>query len=84
VRCGLDTFTGDTVAIMMADGSDSPAHLVRYSYILRGRSEYAFGSRFMPGSRVVEYRQFKRVVNRLANIFIRVQFRLRYTDITNA
>jgi hypothetical protein len=38
----------------------------------------------MPGSRVVEYRQFKRVVNRLANIFIRVQFRLRYTDITNA
>ena len=28
VRCGLDAFTGDAVAIMMADGSDSPDDLV--------------------------------------------------------
>ena len=28
VRCGLYAFTGDEVAIMMADGSDSPDDLV--------------------------------------------------------
>src|SRR5579884_2787832 len=27
VRCGLDQFEGDAVAIMMADGSDSPEDL---------------------------------------------------------
>src|SRR4051812_24189381 len=30
VRAGLDAFTGDAVAIMMADLSDSPGDLVRY------------------------------------------------------
>src|SRR3990172_911877 len=52
VRCGLDGFRGDAVAIMMADGSDSPDDLVRYFYVLRDRAECALGSRFLPGSRV--------------------------------
>ena len=30
VRAGLDAFTGDAVAVMMADGSDDPEDLVRY------------------------------------------------------
>ena len=30
VRLGLDEFTGDAVAIMMADQSDSPRDLVKY------------------------------------------------------
>ena len=55
VRCGLDAFTGDAVAIVMADGSDSPDDLVRYYYVLRDRAECAFGSRFVPGSEVVDY-----------------------------
>jgi len=84
VRCGLEAFTGDAVAIMMADGSDSPDDLVRYFYILRDRAECAFGSRFVPGGQVENYPRFKLVVNRLANFFVRVLFRLRYNDVTNA
>ena len=84
VRCGLDAFTGDAVAVMMADGSDSPDDLVRYYYILRDRAECAFGSRFLPGSRVENYPLLKLVINRAANLFIRLLFGLRYNDVTNA
>jgi dolichol-phosphate mannosyltransferase len=84
VRCGLDAFTGDAVAIVMADGSDSPDDLVRYFYVLRDRAECAFGSRFLPGSKVVDYPRFKLLVNRTANWFIKVLFGLRYNDVTNA
>jgi dolichol-phosphate mannosyltransferase len=84
VRCGLEVFSGDAVAIVMADGSDSPDDLVRYYYVLRDRAECAFGSRFLPGSEVVDYPRLKLLVNRLANWFIRVLFGVRYNDVTNA
>ena len=84
VRCGLEAFTGDAVAIMMADGSDSPDDLVRYFYIVRDRAECAFGSRFIAGGRVEDYPRFKLVVNRIANFFVRVLFGVRYNDVTNA
>ena len=84
IRCGLDAFSGDAVAIMMADGSDSPDDLVRYFYIVRDRAECAFGSRFVSGGHVEDYPRFKLVVNRIANFFVRVLFGLRYNDVTNA
>lgn len=76
VRCGLDVFEGDAVAIMMADGSDDPDDLVRYYYILRDRADCAFGSRFMPGGRIENYPKVKLVMNRFSNLFIRLLFRL--------
>jgi dolichol-phosphate mannosyltransferase len=84
VRCGLDAFRGDAVAIMMADGSDSPDDLVEYFYILRDRAECAFGSRFVAGGGVEGYPRFKLLVNRLANFFVRTLFGFRYNDVTNA
>lgn len=84
VRCGLDAMTGDAVAIVMADGSDSPDDLVRYFYILRDRAECAFGSRFVPGSSVTGYPWVKLLINRLANLFVRLLFGFRYNDVTNA
>jgi dolichol-phosphate mannosyltransferase len=84
VRRGLDTFTGDAVVVAMADGSDSPDDVVRYYYVLRDRAECAFGSRFLPGSEVVDYPALKLAINRLANWFIKLLFGLRYNDVTNA
>ena len=84
VRYGLDRFTGDAVAVMMADGSDDPDDAVRYFEILKDRAECAFGSRFMPGSRLENYPRLKLVINRVANLFIRVLFNIRYNDVTNA
>lgn len=84
VRCGLDAFESDAVAIIMADGSDSPDDLVTYYYILRDRAECAFGSRFLPTSKVENYPPAKLILNRCANVFIRLLFRIRYNDTTNA
>ncbi|HZC05053.1 MAG TPA: hypothetical protein VE338_05370, partial [Ktedonobacterales bacterium] len=46
--------------------------------------ECVFGSRFVSGSRVVDYPQHKLLINRLANAFINVLFRLHFNDTTNA
>jgi dolichol-phosphate mannosyltransferase len=84
IRAGLDVFEGDSVAIVMADASDNPEDLVRYHRILEAGWDCAFGSRFMPGAQVHDYPKLKYRINRLANQFIRVLFRHRYNDTTNA
>jgi dolichol-phosphate mannosyltransferase len=84
IRAGLEVFEGDAVAIVMADASDDPRDLVRYHGLLEDGWDCAFGSRFMPGSQVHDYPRLKLTVNRLANWFIRILFRHRYNDTTNA
>ena len=84
IRAGLDVFEGDAVAIVMADASDDPDDLVRYHRLLEEGWDCAFGSRFMPGAQVHDYPRLKLTINRLANWFIRVLFRHRYNDTTNA
>jgi dolichol-phosphate mannosyltransferase len=84
VRKGLEHFTGDCVAIFMADASDSPEDLIRYYCIIEEGYDCAFGSRFIKGGKTIDYPQQKLVLNRIANWFIGVLFRLPYNDITNA
>lgn len=82
---GLNRILGDAVVIMMADSSDSPADAVRYWRILNDEGyECAFGSRFIKGGRVVDYPKLKLLVNRLANLFIKILFRIPLNDTTNA
>ena len=84
VRLGLQQSSGDAVAIMMGDGSDAPSDLVCYWQKLQEGYDCVFGSRFIRGSRVLDYPANKLVLNRLANLFIRILFGFRYNDITNA
>jgi dolichol-phosphate mannosyltransferase len=84
VRAGLDEYTGDAVAIVMADLSDSPKDIVRYYRVLEQGFDCAFGSRFIRGGRVSDYPKFKLVLNRLVNLGIRLLFRHGYNDTTNA
>jgi dolichol-phosphate mannosyltransferase len=84
VRAGLSAFRGDAVAIVMADGSDSPADLVAFYGKLQEGYDCAFGSRFMRGAQLVDYPLPKRLMNRLANFFIRTLFWMSYNDVTNA
>jgi dolichol-phosphate mannosyltransferase len=84
VRSGLDVYSGDAVAIFMADLSDDPEDLVLYYQILMRGYDCAFGSRFLPGAKVHEYPRLKLVVNRMANAGIRLLFRHGYNDTTNA
>ena len=84
VRAGLDVFTGDAVAIVMADGSDSPSDVIAYYHALEAGHECVFGSRFVRGARVVDYPRSKLLLNRIVNAGIRVLFRHGYNDTTNA
>ncbi|HET7052910.1 MAG TPA: glycosyltransferase family 2 protein [Solirubrobacterales bacterium] len=84
VRAGLEAFEGDAVAIVMADGSDSPRDLVAYQRLLEEGYECAFGSRFLHGSTVTDYPRSKLIMNRIVNWGIRVLFRHGYNDTTNA
>jgi dolichol-phosphate mannosyltransferase len=84
VRAGLDHYTGDAVAIFMADSSDSPADLVNYHRVLTDGFDCAFGSRFVKGGKVNDYPLPKLVINRIVNLAIRAMFRHGYNDTTNA
>ncbi|MFZ0042347.1 MAG: glycosyltransferase family 2 protein [Solirubrobacteraceae bacterium] len=84
VRAGLAAYTGDAVAIMMADRSDSPRDLILYYRVLEQGYDCAFGTRFGNGGRTYEYPRVKLVLNRIANAGIRFLFQHGYNDTTNA
>src|SRR4029079_15032846 len=77
-------FEGDAVAIVMADGSDSPEDIVSYQRLLEEGYECAFGSRFVHGATVLDYPRSKLIMNRIVNFGIRVLFRHGYNDTPNA
>jgi dolichol-phosphate mannosyltransferase len=85
IRYGLERFSGDCVAIMMADMSDSPDDLVRfYQKMVETNSDCVFGSRFMKGSKIHDYPRHKLILNRFVNNAVRIVFRIPYNDFTNA
>jgi dolichol-phosphate mannosyltransferase len=84
VRKGLQIFRGDVAAVMMADLSDDPEDLVRCYRKLGEGYDCVFGSRFQPESKLIDYPAHKLLINRLANWFIKVLFRIPFNDTTNA
>ncbi len=84
VRKGLNNFSGDIVAVVMADGSDLPEDVANfYRHILKGY-DCVFGSRFLKESKVIDYPVFKLALNRIVNFCIRILFGFKYNDATNA
>lgn len=85
VRYGLERFSGDCVAVMMADMSDDPADLVNYyNTMLEQNVDAVFGSRFIKGGKVIDYPKLKLYINRTANLIIRALVGIKYNDTTNA
>ena len=84
VRAGLRAYSGEAVAVVMADGSDSADDLVSYYRKLGEGWDCVFGSRFIRGSRVIDYPWLKLVINRVANRFVQILFRTSLNDTTNA
>lgn len=81
---GFDHLRGDAVVVMMADDSDDCRDVVRYWRLLQAGHDCVFGSRFLHGGGVIDYPWVKYVLNRLANRFIQLMFRVRLNDTTNA
>jgi dolichol-phosphate mannosyltransferase len=84
VACGLGAMKGDAVVIMMADESDDSHDVVRYWAKLNEGYDCVFGSRFIKGGGLIDYPKFKLFLNRLANYFLEVLFRIELNDTTNA
>ena len=81
---GLNELIGDAVIIMMADESDDCRDALRYWQTLNQGWECVFGSRFLASGGTIDYPYFKLVLNRIVNLFIRILFRIRLNDTTNA
>jgi dolichol-phosphate mannosyltransferase len=84
VACGIDNSRGDAVVVMMADESDDCRDVVRYWRLLNEGWDAVFGSRFIKGGGVIDYPTHKLVINRVANLFLRLLFGVALNDITNA
>ena len=69
---------------MMADESDDCRDIARYWQVLGEGYDAVFGSRFIKGGGVVDYPRLKYLLNRLANLFIKLLFRIPLNDTTNA
>lgn len=84
VLSGLDAMRGDAVVIFMADESDDVRDVPRYWDELNQGNDCAFGSRFIKGGGTIDYPWLKKRLNRIANTFIRIVFRIPFNDFTNA
>ena len=84
IICGLNHMRGDAAVIMMADESDDCRDVVRYWQELNNGYDCVFGSRFSKGGRVIGYPFLKLALNRTANLFVRLMFRIKLNDTTNA
>jgi dolichol-phosphate mannosyltransferase len=81
---GMTHSAGDAIVIMMADESDDCRDVVRYWNKLNEGFDCIFGSRFIKEGGVIDYPWTKYFLNRLANWFIKVIFRIPLNDTTNA
>jgi dolichol-phosphate mannosyltransferase len=84
VILGLDQMQGDAAVLMMADESDDCRDVVRYWKLLKEGYDCVFGSRFVAGGGVIDYPRLKLAINRLANLFVKLLFRIKLNDTTNA
>lgn len=85
VRYGLERFSGDCVAVFMADMSDDPEDLVKYyKTMLADNVDAVFGSRWIKGGKVIDYPAVKKIINRVANFIIKMVIGIKYNDTTNA
>ena len=84
ITYGFSHASGDAVVVMMADESDDCRDVVRYWQILGQGWDAVFGSRFVRGGGVIDYPRYKLLLNRMANLFLRLLFGVQLNDFTNA
>jgi dolichol-phosphate mannosyltransferase len=84
ITFGFTHVTGDAVVVMMADESDDCRDVVRYWQVLGEGWDAVFGSRFVRGGGVIDYPRHKLMLNRMANLFLRLLFDVPMNDFTNA
>ena len=85
INLGIEKSDGDAICIMMADLSDDIGDLKKYYELIQSVDVDAiFGSRFIKGSRVLNYPIKKLFLNRIFNYITKFIFLSDYNDFTNA
>ena len=82
---GINKSSGESICIMMSDLSDDIEDFKNYYNIIKEEQlDAVFGSRFMKGSKVIDYPKKKLILNRIFNIATKLLFISDYNDFTNA
>ena len=82
---GIDRSNGEAICIMMSDLSDNIDDFKKYYSILKDENfDAVFGSRFINGSKVIDYPKKKLLLNRIFNFITKLLFFSDYNDFTNA
>ena len=82
---GINKADGEAVCFMMSDLSDNIDDLEKYYNIIKNENvDAVFGSRFVKGSKIIDYPKKKLMLNRVFNIITKLLFFSDYNDFTNA
>tara|TARA_B100000470_G_scaffold220151_1_gene208151 strand:+ start:666 stop:1376 length:711 start_codon:yes stop_codon:yes gene_type:complete len=82
---GINKSSGEAICIMMSDLSDNIEDFKKYYQIIKEEDVAAvFGSRFIKGSKIIDYPKKKLILNRIFNIVTKLLFISDYNDFTNA
>ena len=82
---GINKSSGEFICIMMSDLSDSIDDLEKYYNIIKDKNiDAVFGSRFIKGSKMIDYPKKKLILNRIFNLITKFLFFSDYNDFTNA
>ena len=85
INMGIEKSTGEVICIMMADLSDDISDLKKYYNLIQTENiDAVFGSRFISGSKVIDYPFKKLILNRIFNYVTKFIFLSDYNDFTNA
>ena len=85
IDLGIERSNGDYICIMMSDLSDDIQDLkTYYKKITSNGLDAVLGSRFIQGSKIIEYPIIKLMLNRIFNYFVKILFLSNYNDFTNA
>jgi dolichol-phosphate mannosyltransferase len=85
IKLGINLSNYRYVCIMMADLSESVLDLKKYyNHIKSNKFDAILGSRFIDGSRIIDYPKTKFILNRLFNYLTMILFFSKYSDFTNA
>lgn len=84
IKEGFKNAAGDILIPVMGDLSDDPEDIHKLVRRIEEGYDIAYGSRFIKGGSTEGYPPVKLMINRIANHFVRVLFKLKHQDITNA
>jgi hypothetical protein len=81
LACGFAAASCDIIVMLDADGSTDPAEIPRFVDALLDGSDFAKGSRFLPGGGSADITGFRSAGNRMLGSVVNTLFRTHYTDL---